>query len=87
MRGDRGGYRSNRITTATTTAVKATVGVLRFLLVEVATTGTITVNDSTGTKLILPAAWAAGLYRLDLGMAGKIEIVSSAADRVVAIYD
>jgi hypothetical protein len=86
-RGDRGGYRSARITSAATTAVKATVGVLRFLVIEVATTGTVTINDSTGTKMILPAAWAAGQLRLDLAMAGKIEIITSAADRVVAVYD
>lgn len=87
MSADRGGYRSTRITTATTTAVKTGSGILRALLVEVAPTGTITVNDGNGARLILPAAAVAGVYRLDLAMANKIEIVTSAADRLVAIYD
>lgn len=85
---DRGtGYRVTRITTATTTAVKAASGVLNRLVVEVATTGTVTINDNTGTKVILPTSWPAGVVNLDIGLAGKIEIVTSAADRVVAIYD
>ena len=80
------GYRSSRITTATTTAVKATGGIVRHVLVEVALTGTATFNDRVGTKLILPIG-AAGLYHLDMLFAGKIEVVTSATDRLVVVYD
>lgn len=80
-------YRSTRITTNTTTAVKATGGTLHGVIVEVAPTGTVTFNDAVGTKIILPVAFPIGLYLLDIGFAGKIEIVTSAADRVVAIFD
>jgi hypothetical protein len=81
------GYRSNRITTATTTPVKTSSGILHALVVEVASAGITTVNDANGAKLILPAAWPIGLYLLDLECAGKIEIVTAGADRIVAIYD
>jgi hypothetical protein len=81
------GYRSTRITTATTTAVKAGTGVLAKVFVEVATTGITTFNDGVGTKMIWPAAIPVGLYNLDVEFAGKIEIVTAAADRIVAIFD
>jgi hypothetical protein len=82
-----GGYRSSRITTATTTQVKTSVGTVIRVLIEVALVGTVTFNDSTGTKTILPVALPAGLYDLNIAFAGKIEVVTSAADRVVVVYD
>ena len=68
-------------------AVKTGSGILHALLIEVAPTGTVTFNDATGAKMILPAAFPIGLYPLDIGFAGKIEVVETAADRVIAIYD
>lgn len=90
MRGAQGsriGYSSTRITTATTTPVKATSGSLVRLIVEVALTGTVTINDAVGTKTILPVALPVGVYPLEFACAGKIELVTSAADRVVAVWE
>jgi hypothetical protein len=68
-------------------AIKSGSGILHAILMEVANTGILTFNDATGAKMILPAAFPIGLYPLDIGFAGKIELVVLAADRVVAIYD
>ena len=68
-------------------AVKSGSGILHAILAEVALTGIVTFNDTTGAKMILPAAFPIGLYPLDIGFAGKIEVVTAAADRVIAIYD
>jgi hypothetical protein len=68
-------------------AVKSGAGILHAILMEVAPTGTLTFNDTAGAKMILPAAFPIGLYPLDIGFAGKIEIVLTAGDRIVAIYD
>jgi hypothetical protein len=86
-RTDRGGYRSTRITSATTTTVKAGAGIVLGFYVEVALAGIVTFNDSTGAKLILPAAIPVGFHALDIGFAGKIEVVTAGTDRIVIIWD
>lgn len=86
----RAGYQSARITTATTTVVKASAGVLHKLWIEVTNAGIITINQTvngaTVAALILPAALPAGAYELDMALSGKIEIVTASADRLVALY-
>lgn len=87
----RSGFPSARITTNTTTTVKATGGTIQRVLVEAALTGTATFNEvvsGVSTVLfILPVAMAAGLYELNLLSRGKIEVVTSAADRLVVVYE
>jgi hypothetical protein len=80
------GRQSTRITTGTTTAVKATAGRVVRVIVEAAATGTVTFNDSLGARLILPIAFPAGSFEVDIEFAGKIEVVTSAADRVVVVW-
>lgn len=81
------GFPSRRITTATTTAVKGSTGAVVRVVVEAATTGTVTINDSAGTLLILAATTPIGSYELNIACAGKIEVITSAADRVVVVYE
>lgn len=81
------GLPSVRITSATTTAVKATTGTVHRLIVEVATAGITTFNDVLGSKLILPAAIPVGFYELNMAFTGKIEVVTAGADRLVVVYE
>lgn len=81
------GLNSTRITTATTTAVKAGGGTVHRVIVEVATAGIVTFNDSLGAKTIWPAAWPVGVHELNIAFAGKIEVVTAGADRLVVIHE
>lgn len=78
-----------RITTAATTVAFMGRGTLKALVVEVALTGTVTVYDNNaanGTILfVLPIGFPAGVHRLGVDCAAGCTIVTSAADRVVAI--
>lgn len=81
------GFRSRRITTATTTAVKAEGGVLLRIVIAATAAGTITVNDSTGTLLVLGVSYPVGSYELNLLCAGKIEIITGAASDITVVYE
>ena len=81
------GLNSTRITTATTTAVSAKGGTVHRVIVEVATAGIVTFNDALGAKTIWPVAWPVGIYELNIGFAGKIEVVTAGADRLVVIHE
>lgn len=81
------GDRSVRITTATTTAVKAAGGVLKRLIIGTTAAGTITVNDSVGAKLVLKASMPEGVYEVNLLCAGKIEVVTAAASDITVTFD
>lgn len=76
-----------RITTATTTAVKTGGGSVHQVIIEAALTGTATLNDGLGTKVLLPIGFPAGSYQLDIAFATKIEVVTSAADKLVVVYE
>lgn len=81
------GSSSTRITTATTTTCLASPGAIYGVLVEAATSGTVTIYDNTagsGTVItILPAATVAGFYPIPRIATTGITVVTSAADRVV----
>jgi hypothetical protein len=79
-------YDSTPITTATTTAVKATDGVLGGVSVLATLTGTVTINDGGGTKVVLPIGLAVGYHKLPFIMTGEIEVVTSAADNIVVFF-
>jgi hypothetical protein len=81
------GLNSTRITTATTTAVSAKGGTVHRVVVEVATAGITTFNDALGAKTIWPAAWPVGIHELNIGFAGKIEVVTAGADRLVIVWE
>lgn len=81
------GLASTRITTAATTPVKDKTGTVHRVIVEVATTGTVTLNDGSGARLILPIGTPIGSYELNIAFPGKIEVVTSAADRVVVVWE
>ncbi len=88
MRGfPRLGLPSKRITTATTTAVKSGTGILHRLVIGTTAAGTITVNDSNGTLLVLGASYPVGSHELNLLCSGKIEIVTGAASDLTAVYE
>ena len=92
MRGHpRAGLLSNRTTTGVTTPVKGTAGSVHRVIIEVALTGTATfnelVNGATTAVLILPIAFPAGSYEFNIAFRGKIEVVTSAADRLVVVYE
>lgn len=80
-------YQSVRITTATTTAVKSGTGVLRGFILQTTVASTVTFNDATGTKFVLPASFTIGRYLgLDVLFSGKIEVVTAGASALVVIY-
>lgn len=79
-------YDSDSITTATTTAVKATDGVLGGVSVLATLTGTVTINDGGGTKVVLPIGLPVGFHKLPFVMTGEIEVVTSAADNIVVYF-
>ena len=78
--------RATRITTATTTAVKAGTGVIHRIIVGTATTGTITFNDAVGTKVILATTLPLGSYEMNIEFAGKIEVVTAATGDVTIVW-
>ncbi len=80
------GDRQVRITTATTTVVKAGTGVLKRIIVGTTAAGTVTVNDALGTKLVFKASVPEGVYELNLLCAGKIEVVTGAASSLIVTY-
>lgn len=81
---------NTRITTATTTLLFSGRGTLKRLLVEANATGTVTIYDSlaaSGTILaILPIGFPAGSHELGIECAVGCTVVTSAADRVVAVH-
>lgn len=81
---------NTRITTAATTLLFTGRGTLKRLLVEAALTGTATIYDNTagsGTILaILPIGFPAGSHELGFECAVGCTVVTSAADRVVAVH-
>ena len=78
--------RATRITTATTTAVKAGTGVVHRIIVGAATTGTITFNDAVGTKVIFATTLPLGSYEMNIEFAGKIEVVTAATGDVTIVW-
>lgn len=79
-------YDSVAITTATTTAVKSGDGVLGGIAILATLTGTVTINDSNGTKCVLPIASAVGYRPLPFKMTGEIEVITSAADNIIVFF-
>ncbi len=81
---------NSRITTATTTVLFTGRGTLKRILLETVSTGTVTVYDNiaaSGTILaILPIGFPAGSHELGFESAIGCTIVTSAADRVVAVH-
>jgi UPF0716 family protein affecting phage T7 exclusion len=82
------GDRSVRITTATTTTVKSSTGVLKQILIANSAAGTILVQDGAGTtRAAFKASMPAGSYPLNLLLAGAIRIVTGAASDITVTYD
>jgi len=79
--------RSVRITTATTTAVKAAGGVVHRIVIGATAAGTITLNDGVGTKLVLGTSYPVGSYELNIECATKIEVVTGAASDITVVHD
>ncbi len=81
---------STRITAAATTTLFAGRGTLKRVLIEAALTGTATIYDNTagsGTVVaILPIGFPAGSHMLGAECAVGCTVVTSAADRIVALH-
>ncbi len=78
--------RATRITTATTTAVKAGTGIVHRIVIGTTAVGTITLNDNVGTKLVLGASFPVGSYELNIEFAGRIEVVTAAASDITVVW-
>jgi len=72
-------YGSSRITLAETRIVRNEGGVVQRVSINAVSTGTITLNDSIGTRLVLGANYPVGVYDFAIEFAGKIEVVTTAA--------
>lgn len=83
--------KATHITTATTTAVKVSGGVLLRIinLAVVAAIVTIneTVNGATAAIAVLPASLPVGTYELGITCRGKIEIVTAGASNLIVVSD
>lgn len=79
-------FRAARITTATTTAVKATTGIVHRIVIATTAAGTITLNDGSGALLVLGASYPVGSYELNIECRGKIEIVTGAASDITVVW-
>lgn len=81
---------TTQITSATTTVVKATGGVLLRLVVLAAVASTITLNETvngaTVAKAVLPASLAVGSYDLGISFSGKIEVVTAGASNLLVLW-
>jgi hypothetical protein len=80
---------SKRITTAATTVIKATEGILRGITITKILTGTVTIKDGTTTIAILPIGTPVGDIMNTahgIGIAGALSIVTSAADELTVFY-
>lgn len=81
-----GAYNYTRITTATTTAVKASAGIMGGISVLAVLTGTVTIKDDTTTVGSLPIGTAVGFYPFPYRMLTSINVVTSAADSITVAY-
>lgn len=83
----RAGLSSARITTATTTQVKTAAGSVHRIIIGATAAGTIALNDSGGTLLLLGASFPVGSYELNIAFRGKIEVVTGAASDITVVYE
>jgi hypothetical protein len=79
-------YNYVNISTATTTAIKATPGLLGGISVLDTLVGTVTINDGANTIAVLPVGTTAGFYELPFIMLTDIEVVTSSADDIVVAF-
>lgn len=83
-------FRATRITTAATTPVKATTGIVHRIVIGTTAVGTITLNHTvlgaTVALLVLGASFPVGSYELNIECSGKIEIVTGAASDITIIW-
>lgn len=81
---------STRITTATTTAVKAQSGEVHRIIIGATAAGAITfnqtINGSTVPVLVLGVSYPVGSYDIGIRFAGKIEVVTAAASDVTIVW-
>lgn len=81
---------STRITTATTTAVKAQGGEVHRIIIGTTAAGTITlnqtINGSTAAVVVFKASMPEGSYEIGIRFAGKIEVVTAGASDVTIVW-
>ncbi|NJD30184.1 MAG: hypothetical protein FIA92_18110 [Chloroflexi bacterium] len=78
--------KSVRITTATTTSVKTSRGIILRIIVGTTAAGTITVQNTAGTAAaVLKASIPEGVYELGIEMNG-IVVVTGAASDITVVY-
>lgn len=79
-----------RITSATTTAVKATSGEVHRLIIGTTAAGLITfnqtINGSTVAVLVFKVSMPEGSYAIGIRFAGKIEVVTGAASDITVVW-
>ncbi len=79
-------YQLTYISTATTTTIQSAGNItIHTITCPIATTGTVTFNDVTGspvTYFVLPIG-SIGSFRLDSICANGLKVVTSAADKVI----
>lgn len=79
-------YNALYISTNTTTAVKASPGYVKGILVGETAAGAITVNDGSTTVAVLKASIVEGYYPIEAYFATDIEVVTAAASKLTVIY-
>jgi len=76
----------NHISTATTTTITASQGILHSIVVNTTAAGAITVSDQSGTIAILKASIAEGTYLYDVAFAGYLKVVTAGASDLTIAY-
>lgn len=76
----------SHITTATTTNLKTTAGILHAVTVNAALTGTITINDGASVIAVITNPTVGQVISYDVGFAGTLNIVTSATCDITVSY-
>ena len=85
---DPSGFRSQRITTATTTAITTKRTYLHRIVILVAVASAITVQNAAGTAaFVFPASYPVGSYELNLGDITGLTIVTAGASDLLVVFD
>jgi hypothetical protein len=75
------------ISTATTTAVKATPGVLKRIILTETAAGTITINDGATAIGVMKASIVEGTYEFNVPFRTSLSIVTAAASKLTVVYE
>jgi len=76
-----------RITTATTTVIKTTPGMLYRIIIGTTAAGAITINDGAATLAVLKASIPEGSYAIGVHFRTSLSIVTAGNSDITVVYE